>query len=303
MIRFYKYKALFVILLSICFSHNGNANQIDEIILKVNINNQPFIETNLKKGQTIYYLARQYNTDVKSIAMVNDLSDLASLQIGQAIKVPINPAIIFSENPNTIPPLQNRTPVFYIVKPKETLYRISKVYFDQPIENIMNLNNFTSFDLTVGQKIQLGWILHPVKPEQLKLQEELTSSLEEKPSDDSNEEVKDTINLYIKNKLFSKVDSLDKSESSIIKSRKEIAIWDKTAPNNDHMFALHRDAKKNSIIEIHNPLLNRTAFATVIGRVPPDSYTEDVTLIISPEVAKALGALDSRFMVEVKFYY
>jgi LysM repeat protein len=254
----------------------------------------------LQPGETIYSLSRKYNTDVKTILDNNKLLDLSTLSIGQKIAIPLEKNLIFSGGLSEIPPLQQRTPIFYQVKPKETLYRIAKVHFNKPIESIMQLNDLNSFELSVDQNLLIGWLLEPIKPKIT----EITTALESEVPVDSgtNELPKDTINLYIKNKLFAEKDTLTTYPTASIKSRKEIAIWDKNAPNTNKMFALHKEAKKNSIIEIHNPLLNRTAFATVIGSVPKDSYTNDITLIISPEVAEALGALDKRFMVEVKYY-
>jgi len=84
-------------------------------------------------------------------------------------------------------------------------------------------------------------------------------------------------------------------------SRRGIAIWNKEGKDQKNAFALHKTAKPNTIIELYNPVVRRKAYAKVIGSLPEDIYEDDVTLIISPKVAKSLGALDSRFTVEMKF--
>lgn len=274
----------------------------DFITIEINSIGELFFNHSLQRGETIYSLSRKYSTDVQTIVDNNELVDLSSLNVNQNLAIPVQKDMIFSGNPSEIPALQHRTPVYYEVKPKETLYKVAKTYLDKPIESIMHLNNLSSFDLSVGQKLLVGWLLEPMKPALSSIPESTTPPLKLVAEKQKDTPPKDTINLFIKNRLFAKKDSLSSAPPQIIKNRKEIAIWDRNAPNTNKMYALHKEARKNSIIEIHNPLLNRTAFATVIGSVPDDSYTEDITLIISPEVAEALGALDKRFMVEVKYY-
>ena len=302
MLPSYKYSFL-ILLVNIFIGGQLMAQEeADYITLEINSMGELFFHHSLQRGETIYSLSRKYSTDVQTIVDNNELVDLSSLNVNQNLAIPVNKELIFSGNPSKIPALQHRTPIYYEVKAKETLYKVAKTYLDKPIESIMHLNNLTSFDLSVGQKLLVGWLLEPLKPA-LSTKPDSTSPSIEMVTEKKKESLpKDTINLFIKNKLFAKKDSLTNTHPQIIKNRKEIAIWDRNAPNTNKMYALHKEARKNSIIEIHNPLLNRTAFATVIGSVPDDSYTEDITLIISPEVAEALGALDKRFMVEVKYY-
>lgn len=85
------------------------------------------------------------------------------------------------------------------------------------------------------------------------------------------------------------------------KSEKGIAIWNQTSTNSKNMFALHPTATVGSYIEITNPMLNKTVQAKVIGNIPPRTYTDDVSIVVSPRVAKMLGVVDRRFAVHVKY--
>ncbi|WP_235298263.1 LysM peptidoglycan-binding domain-containing protein [Portibacter marinus] len=87
----------------------------------------------------------------------------------------------------------------------------------------------------------------------------------------------------------------------VYKSDKGIAIWNQSSTNSKNMFALHPTAKVGSYIEITNPMMNKTVQAKVIGNIPPRTYTDDVSIVVSPMVAKSLGVVDRRFAVRVKF--
>jgi rare lipoprotein A (peptidoglycan hydrolase) len=67
------------------------------------------------------------------------------------------------------------------------------------------------------------------------------------------------------------------------------------------LYALHRDAAIGTIISVTNPMSNRTVYAKVIARVP-DGYERNVEVILSPEAARKIGALDPKFFVKVKYF-
>jgi hypothetical protein len=46
---------------------------------------------------------------------------------------------------------------------------------------------------------------------------------------------------------------------------------------------------------------NRTAYAKVIGRIPDRAYGDEIIVVLSPSVAKMLGARDPKFFVEIRY--
>ena len=57
-----------------------------------------------------------------------------------------------------------------------------------------------------------------------------------------------------------------------------------------------------TIIEVLNPMTNRTVYVKVIGKIPDTAYRDEVAVILSPLAAKLLGAIDPRFFVKVKYH-
>ena len=92
----------------------------------------------VKKGDTLYSIARTYNTSVDKLKEINNLTSNA-LAIGQVLKLPSSNA---SEN------------VVYTVKKGDSLYSIAREY-GTTVDAIKKLNNITSNTLSIGQKLLL----------------------------------------------------------------------------------------------------------------------------------------------------
>lgn len=106
-----------------------------------------FTSYTVKKGDSLYSIARNYETDVNTIMKDNNLNSNV-LSIGQTLKIRTtdNSLECFGSeySVNT-----NKT---YIVKAGDNLYSISKKY-NTSVDNIKKKNNLKSNLLTIGQKL------------------------------------------------------------------------------------------------------------------------------------------------------
>ena len=91
-------------------------------------------------------------------------------------------------------------------------------------------------------------------------------------------------------------------QEHILKSHKDsgIALWNKQSRVKG-VYVLSNDAALNTMIEINNPMVQRKIFAKVIGNIPTNTYPDNVKVVLSPEAAMTLGALDSRFFVKLHY--
>ncbi len=87
----------------------------------------------VKKGDSLYSIAKKYNTSVTAITNLNNLKS-NSLQVGDKLKIP-------STTNNT-----------YIVKSGDSLYSIARK-FNTTVDNIKKKNNLTSNLLLIGDKL------------------------------------------------------------------------------------------------------------------------------------------------------
>ena len=102
----------------------------------------PTTDTNysIKAGDTLYSIAKKFNTTVNKIKQLNNLLT-DNLTIGQNLKLPLTDV---TEVPTTT--------VNYTVKPGDTLYSIAREY-NTTVNNIKNKNSLTSDLLLVGQTL------------------------------------------------------------------------------------------------------------------------------------------------------
>ena len=93
----------------------------------------------VKRGDTLYGISNQYGVSVNDIINTNNLKSTV-LSIGQILKIPIlsgtNPSSVFT----------------YTVKKGDSLYNIARRY-DTTVDQIIKLNNLSSINLSIGQKL------------------------------------------------------------------------------------------------------------------------------------------------------
>ena len=92
----------------------------------------------VKSGDSLYSIAKKYNTTVDEIKKLNNLTS-NSLSIGQILNIPLSEVVLVNE---------------YIVKSGDSLYSIAKKY-NTSVDELKSLNNLTSNMLSVGQKLNI----------------------------------------------------------------------------------------------------------------------------------------------------
>jgi LysM repeat protein len=192
-------------------------------------------------------------------------------------------------------PVQNNTPPFqYKVSAGETLYAISK-RFNTTVDALTSLNNLTSTNIQPGQllMVQSG---NAAAPAQTQPQQSVVAV-------NPNPIVKrDSTSVVIINK-----DSVDRHLNAnrfglFEKNEKGVATWmDDPGLDPNKKLVLHRTAPIGTVIKITNPMTNRTTFAKVVGRFTDNESTKDVIIVMTKNVADALGALDKRFHVDISY--
>jgi len=92
-----------------------------------------YFNYNVVSGDSLYSIARKFDTTVDSIKQINNLTTNL-LNIGQTLKIPTTPT-----NEKT-----------YVVKSGDSLYSIAK-NFNTTVDRLKELNNLTSNLLNIGQ--------------------------------------------------------------------------------------------------------------------------------------------------------
>lgn len=215
------------------------------------------------KGISLYSLAKVFKVSLEEVLAKNNLNPNMPINEGKIVKIPLKKNRVV-----LAPPHHKHYKLLYQVKPKETLYSLARKC-NTDVNTILKLNNRTQKDIKSGEKLCVGYYL--------------IDNPTDTPSDKANEY--ETINDSSKEKYISThlIGFCDKSSTSSL------------------LFVLYNEAKIGSIMDIYNPMMKRQIKAKVIGKIPTSTYPEDVEIIISPQCARDLGILDSRFKVNVKY--
>jgi len=92
----------------------------------------------VKSGDSLYSIAKKYNTTVNEIKELNNLTS-DSLSIGQIINIPMKEVILVNE---------------YVVKNGDSLYSIANKY-NTSVNELKSINNLKSNLLSIGQVLKL----------------------------------------------------------------------------------------------------------------------------------------------------
>lgn len=131
---------------------NNNYKQLAEAVIKAIADYKGFpyvlpeqtLTYTVKKGDTLYGIAKQYDTSVDEIKKLNNLTS-NTLSIGESLLIPT----------------MNVVTDTYVVKRGDTLYGIAKQY-NTTIDELKKLNNLTSNNLSIGQVLLLpGAVTEP----------------------------------------------------------------------------------------------------------------------------------------------
>jgi len=247
---------------------------IDTLHAYVDNKNNTYFEYYSESGHISSELARHFRVRASEMLSLGEATSLDASSEGRSVLIPFDPEALLKSKCTAF----DCIPVIYTVRPKETVFKIARRYFDLKIDQLRSLNSLESNDISIDQQLVVGWfVMHPV-----------TESVHG-AADNSISEIKPIDPFY------PEVPSLQIGVAYWKKSQK-----DATQAGDAHLFAMHRSARINSMIEITNPMFKRKVLVKVVGRIPP-TYNQDITLVVSPAVAKKLGVLDPRFRAEMRF--
>lgn len=252
----------------------------DTIFLTIEFDSEYIFEHYIERKQTLFSLGQFYGLSLEELYFYNPGLKERTLGVGESVRVPIPKKAIIRYQNNGFD-AKKHVPVAYVVKKGDTIFGIAKRYFRMEISEIMTRNNLSSESVKVGQRLLIGWM-----------------SMDGVPA-----EYHDTGGSPYarRNNAMRKVYLREKGDKKE-KEHQGAASWQRESKEAADFYALHRYAAKNSIIQVYNPMNKETIYVKVIGKIPDSAYDNNVVVVLSPMAARALGALDPRFFVQVKYY-
>ena len=250
----------------------------------------------VQKGETLYSISRLHEVSIDSIMSVNQLID-NTISLGDSLLIPSK-----SSTPklNKLPIPATTQAREHIVGPSETLYGISRKY-GFSIEELKSLNELTSNEISIGQKLM---IVRPDSMEQKTDTVQLTvkSTLPEQSEASSvqkSQPVADTIHVKSDTSRFkTKIEKIGNVEKTW---EQGFAMKIDGTAGTKKFLVLHRTAPIGTIIEVTNKMNNQKIVARVVGKLPETGINKSVLIRLSNSAYEKLGAIDTRFPVEVGY--
>lgn len=251
----------------------------DTLALRVSNFGEKLITHHFEKGQTLFSLSKFYGLTVEELKYYNPgLMD--GVKIGDLVQIPIpNRAIL--RYPDAKFDYKRHAPLYYTIEKGDTYYGLSKRIFKMPIEEIQRRLLPANDQLSVGQRLFVGWISVEGIPESYRL-------VRGHPLFRKNQELRSRY--------------LSQSEGKEIKVIAGAATSLKKSQNQSSFLVLFDEVPEGRYVEVFYPMRNRRVLAKVVGKIPATLYEPNIRLVVSPLTAKLLGAKDDEFYVKI-FYY
>lgn len=279
----------------------------------------------VKPKENFYSIGRLYNISPKEIEAFNGLDMNKGLNIGQMLKIPLNETN-FSQS------IAKGQPVYYVVEPKEGLYRVSLKNNNVLMSDLRKWNKLSNDKITPGEKLIVGFFMPSNGSD-------ITAQIEKEPEVKQPTEEKKAPVLQQETVAANKEESSPKQEpekkidppvtkpatavsvndgSGYFKSQFDLQVKaqpvksDVTASagifktssgwQDGKFYALMDNIEPGTIIKVVNPTNSKAIFAKVLGEMSGIRQNQGYDVRISNAAASALGVSDTdKFIVRVNY--
>jgi len=259
----------------------------------------------VEEGQTLYAISKLYNVTPDDIQRQNPLVDESfTIKPGQMLRIILKDEKQVSGMMETL----KREPKMHKVKPKETLYGISKDY-DISMDELKSWNEIDNNRISIDQNLIVGWryvnkstskpvtpsvILNP-QPEPTQPRTEPAPQRPTRPSDAG-------ITITDKQNLLQERFNTESSGKSVM-STNGPAIWFNTDNRmlSARYYALFSEAPVGSVVKVRNPVNSRVIYAKVIGGLPDTAENHGAMIKLTEAAKQQLQSPDAKLRVEVSY--
>lgn len=252
----------------------------------------------VKSSETLFSISRQYNVKLDDLKRWNNLSE-NSISIGQKL------IIKESGIDNTTKITQDKK--VHVVEQSQTLYSISKIY-GVTATQLRDWNELESDVLNIGQTLIVSSSVMNESTDDVSnssmLPENASKSDKPKNKNLAKDQSKEAAIIGTTSVALNDNNDRDKeiieAPAEKIKQKGFAEVIEKTSDTKKYL-ALHRNAPVGTIMQVRNEMNNQSVFVRIVGSISPTGDNSKVILKISQKAYDRLGAVDSRFPVEISY--
>jgi LysM repeat protein len=262
--------------------------------------------------ESFYSIGRLYNVSPQFIASFNKLDLTKGLFIDQKIRVPLT-------DTNFIQQGNSGTPVYYKVKDKDDLAKVSINNNNVPVSNLKGWNDLSGDIVKEGSKLIIGFLISKAMPsvtiknktrteepvvqpaEKLveKAEEKAVIITEEKPVAKTEEKPVSADYGFFKSSFDQQVKITPAVNHETVTS----GVFKTTSGWQDAKYYLLMDGvHPGTIVKVINPENNKVVYAKVLGEMSGIRQNEGLNIRISNAAAAALQIPEQdKFIVKINY--
>jgi len=262
------------------------------------------IQHKVEAGQTLYFISKKYNVSIAELRATNPaIGEDLIIKPGQDLKIPVK---------NTVIKLDESNYKIHVVKTKETLYSIAKLY-NVTVDQLIAMNDLSNPNISVGQEIRVQKLNVDnqaiyVKPEinpAVVTPEVKTPTAVVAPPKPSTSPVKtekeneastdEDVALY--KQLF---DAYNQPGNTLNKDKGIGNYLDGTSSG--AYLAMVNNVPAGQIIKLRNLMNNKVIYLKVVGPLSTKETDKNISIKISKSAAVDLNIIEDRFLSEWTWY-
>jgi LysM repeat protein len=291
-----------------------------------------YLDHKVAPKENFYSIGRLYHVSPKDIEAFNGLDMTKGLSIGQSLKIPLN-ASNFSQS------TAKGQPVYYVVEPKEGLYKVSQKNNNVLMADLRKWNRLSKDNIAAGQKLVVGFLVagDPNTITQAK-EPEIRQEEVKQPVEDKKEPLATKTETAAVDKEAQKQEPEKKIEPPVTKAsnnqvsnsgggdgnggyfKPQFDLQIKTQPvksdqtasagifktssgwQDAKYYALMDNVEPGTIIRVVNPTNNKAIYAKVLGEMSGIRQNQGYDVRISNAAASALNVSElDKFIVRVNY--
>jgi LysM repeat protein len=287
-----------------------------------------YLNHKVASKENFYSIGRQYNVSPKDIEALNGLDMNKGLSVGQNLKIPLN-AGNFSQN------IAKGQPIYYVVQPKEGLYRVSTKNNNVLMADLRKWNKLSSDKVEPGKKLIVGFFLFSKEADKIAQVPDMKQSETKQPLEEKKEPVvtkQETVLVKEepkKQEPEKKTDppvttrqvgnvAINDGSGGYFKSQFDLQIKSQPAKADQpasagifktssgwqdaKYYALMDNVEPGTIIRVINPTNSKSIYAKVLGEMSGIRQNQGYDVRISNAAASALNVSDTdKFIVRVNY--
>ncbi|MCC9138367.1 LysM peptidoglycan-binding domain-containing protein [Pontibacter silvestris] len=288
-------------------------------------NGKLFVQHKVEPKETLYALSRKYNVSVSQIVEANPNVE-TTINIGQIVLIPRRGAATVASAASkasassaaaattnkAVPAASNRTYTvnenrekIHVVEPKQTLYAISRMY-GVSVETVRRWNNLPSNQISIGDSLVVGKNAAAPTKQPVYVPEPDDEITVSKPADSATTNTSPATVSASPQPATAPAVEREREEvedASGIKKIFESGMAEAIDPkaDTDKYLALHRSAPVGTIMQVKNAMNGQIVYVRVVGKLPDTGANDKVVVRLSKKACDKLGAVDSKFRVELSY--